>query len=123
MSTNLFVATLTLAVFLPVMAVSYLKPILVKVLRGFCDADGGAEFWIRSAYLLAVCGTLLLTLTFGRFDEVAHPTEILRRSLWLVFAGVFATVAFIASNVWSQVRRVLETPARGVATKPTGSAS
>jgi hypothetical protein len=57
MNISLFVGSISLAVLLPVMAVSYLRPILVKVLKGFCDADGGAEFWVRSAYLLAYCGT------------------------------------------------------------------
>lgn len=101
-----FVCSLALALSLPVVAVRYLEPILVKVLRGLCDAEGGAEFWIRSAYLLAVSGTLVLQLSFGRFDAGDDPVDVLRRTLWLALAGVFVTVAFIASRVWGQVSRL-----------------
>lgn len=104
MSTFLFFLSLAVGVAGPVVAVSYLRPILVKVLVGLCDADGGAEFWVRSAYLLAVCGTELLMLSFGVFNTDADLVSSLRRDLWLVMAGVFVTIAFIANTVWSQVR-------------------
>lgn len=107
MNTTLFLISLALAVLGPLVAVTYLRPILMRVLRSLCDADGGAEFWIRSAYLLAVCGTLLLMLTFGEFREGASVVDTLRRALWLVFAGVFTTAAIIAKQVWSQVRTLL----------------
>ncbi len=104
MNLTLFALALLASIIGPVLAVTYLKPILEKVLTGLCDASGGAEFWIRCAYLLAVCGSLLLTLTFGLFDERTSAAESLRRTLWLVSAGIFFTVALISRNVWSQVR-------------------
>jgi quinol-cytochrome oxidoreductase complex cytochrome b subunit len=105
MSANLFFVSLLIALVGPVIAISYLKPILYKVLRMLCDADGGAEFWIRCAYLLAVSGTLLLMLTFGEFNDKHDVIDAVRRSLWLVMAGVFVTVAIISRNVWTQVRQ------------------
>jgi hypothetical protein len=99
--------SLTLAVVGPLLAITYLRPILIRVLRSLCDADGGAEFWMRSAYLLAVCGTMLLMLSFGEFREDASVVDTLRRALWLVFAGVFITVGIIAKQVWAQVREIL----------------
>ncbi|MEK8031351.1 hypothetical protein AACH06_11030 [Ideonella sp. DXS29W] len=108
----IFASSLTLAVCLPIVAVRYLEPILAKVLRGLCDADGGAEFWIRSAYLLAVTGTVVLQLTFGRFEDGADPVDVLRRTLWLVLAGIFVTVAFIASRVWHQVSQMMRIDVR-----------
>ena len=107
MSTSLFFLSLALGVAGPIVAIRYLRPILVKVLVGLCDADGGAEFWVRSAYLLAVSGTELLMLTFGLFDAQSDLVNSLQRDLWLVMAGVFVTIAFIARNVWSQVRNRL----------------
>jgi hypothetical protein len=107
MNITLFLLSLSVAVLGPLVAISYLRPILVKVLHTLCDADGGAEFWVRSAYLLAVCGTLLLMLSFGEFRQDASVVDTLRRALWLVFAGVFATVAAIANQVWGQVRELL----------------
>jgi len=103
--TTLFSVSLLIAVVGPVVAISYLKPILYKVLHMLCDADGGAEFWIRCAYLLAVSGTLLLMLSFGEFSDRSTAIDAMRRSLWLVMAGVFATVAIISRNVWTQVRQ------------------
>lgn len=105
MSANLFFVSLLIALIGPVVAITYLKPILYKVLRMLCDADGGAEFWIRCAYLLAVSGTLLLMLTFGEFNDRSSVIDTVRRSLWLVLAGVFVTVAIISRNVWTQVRQ------------------
>lgn len=106
MSTTLFVLSITLALIGPWLAITYLRPILFKVLRGLCEADGGAEFWIRSAYVLALCGTLLLMLSFGEFREDATVVDTLKRALWLVLAGVFGTVWFITRQVWGQVREV-----------------
>lgn len=108
MNTTLFLLSLTIAIAGPLLAISYLKPILIKVLQSLCNAEGGAEFWVRSAYLLAVCGTLLLMLTFGEFREEASVVDTLRRALWLVFAGVFTTVAMISRQVWGQVRTMLD---------------
>lgn len=108
MNTALFLLSLTIAIIGPLLAISYLKPILIKVLQSLCNAEGGAEFWVRSAYLLAVCGTLLLMLTFGEFREEASVVDTLRRALWLVFAGVFTTVAMISRQVWGQVRTMLD---------------
>lgn len=107
MNANLFFVSLLIALVGPVIAITYLRPILYKVLRMLCDADGGAEFWIRCAYLLAVSGTLLLMLTFGEFSNRHDVVDTVRRSLWLVLAGVFLTVAIISRNVWTQVRQWL----------------
>ncbi|MFY9479542.1 MAG: hypothetical protein WAQ08_18030 [Aquabacterium sp.] len=104
MNAMLFSASLLIAVAGPIIALSYLRPILLKVLRSFCDADGGAEFWVRSAYLLAVSGTVFLCLVFGRFDPEASTVDTLRRALLIVIAGVFVTAAFIATRVWGQVQ-------------------
>jgi hypothetical protein len=108
MNTSLFLVSLLIAIVGPLLAISYLKPILIKVLQSLCNAEGGAEFWVRSAYLLAVCGTLLLMLTFGEFREGSSTVDTLRRALWLVFAGVFTTVAMISREVWAQVRQTLD---------------
>ncbi len=108
MDTKLFLLALSIAVLGPVVAISYLRPILNKVLAGLCDADGGAEFWIRCAYLLAVSGTLVLMLVFGHFDSGHSIVDALRRALLLVVVGVFASVALISRNVWSQVNELLK---------------
>ena len=42
MNTTLFLISLALAVLGPLIAVTYLRPILTRVLGSLCDADGGA---------------------------------------------------------------------------------
>jgi hypothetical protein len=107
MSLSLFLVSVAIAIVAPLVVVRYLRPILVKVLQGLCDADGGAEFWVRCAYILAVSGTLLLVLVFGEFGEDVTMVDALRRAFVCVFLGVFVTVSMIARNIWSQVRVVL----------------
>jgi cytochrome c biogenesis factor len=123
MSPNLFFISLLIALVGPVIAIGYLKPILYKVLRMLCDAEGGAEFWIRCAYLLAVSGTLLLMLTFGEFNDRNDVIDAVRRSLWLVMAGVFVTVAIIARNVWTQVRHWIAAQELAAHVSAAGSAA
>ena len=127
MNAYMFMLSLFIGVVGPAIAIRYLRPILTKVLQGLCDAEGGAEFWIRCAYLLAICGTLLLILTFGEFTSGADPVSSLRRSLLLVFAGVFLTVGIISRNVWTQVRqwllRDIAMPASAAGTLPAGENS
>lgn len=106
MDITLFAVSLLIAIAGPIVAIAYLRPILLKVLRAFCDAEGGAEFWVRSAYLLAVTGTVFMSLVFGQFDPDAGTVDALRRSLLIVIAGVFVTVAFIATRVWGQVQQI-----------------
>jgi len=107
MNLDLFLLSLLVGVAGPAVAIRYLRPILAKVMLALCDTDGGAEFWIRCAYLLAICGTLLLILTFGHFDLKTDPVDVIRRVLLLDFMGVFLTVAIISRNVWKQVRQWL----------------
>jgi hypothetical protein len=107
MNLNLFLLSLLVGVAGPAIAIRYLRPILAKVMLALCDTDGGSEFWIRCAYLLAICGTSLLILTFGHFEFNSDPVEVLRRVLLLVFMGVFISVAIISRNIWQQVRQWL----------------
>ena len=66
-----FALTLAIAVLGPLLAIGYLKPILLVVLDSLCveplPGQVGAHFWVRSAYVLAIAGTLVLALTFGNF--------------------------------------------------------
>ena len=107
MDTALFTVSMILATFVPILAIRYLSPILQRVLRGLCDADGGSEFWVRCAYLMAVSGTLVLTLVFGSFDPGSSLVDTLRRTLAITLFSVFATVTIISFKVWSQVQQWL----------------
>lgn len=107
MNTLNFAITLLLAACGPVLAIRYLQPILLKVLRAQCpDGGEGAEFWLRCAYVLAVCGSLLLALSFGNYHDQDLP-HTLERALQLVALGSFVAVAFIARQVWKPTRTAL----------------
>lgn len=107
---SLFAAAMLLALAGPLLALRYLRPILMRVLGQLCNAsDSAAEFWMRSAYLLAASGSGILMLIWGNFSADADPVQVLRQSLLLVLGGVFLSVALIARNVWRQVLALLET--------------
>lgn len=114
-----FSLSIALAVFGPLVAVAYMRPILIKVLRGLCDADGGAEFWVRTAFVLAISGTLMLTLAFGRLDVSDSWMDVLRRSIWLVALGVFITVGIISGKVWAQVQPMTPAARAAAAAAPS----
>jgi hypothetical protein len=109
MDTTVFLLCLACAIAAPVLAVAYLRSMLMRVLNGLCNADGSAEFWIRCATLLATTGSVLLLTLFGDFDPGTPLSSALRRALLLTMAGVFASVAVISRNVWNQVRPMLPT--------------
>jgi hypothetical protein len=107
MDSLLFLITVTIALLGPIVAITYLRPILRKVLVSLCDNADGAEFWIRCAYILAISGTLTLSLCLGQFDTTDSMVEAVRRAMLLVLIGIFITVAFISYSVWDQVQQNL----------------
>ena len=110
MDISIFLASLGAAILAPVLALAWLRPILLRVLRGLCDAEGTAEFWIRCATLLATSGTVLLVTIAGEFGDDVTLVGALRRVLFLTTAGVFASVAIISRNVWNQARIAMPAP-------------
>ena len=108
-----FVITLAIAVLGPIVAIGYLQPILLVVLDSLCveplPGKVGAHFWVRSAHVLAIAGTLVLALTFGDF----HGTllDAVHRALWLTAAGCFVSIAVITRRVWAPVQARLAKPA------------
>jgi hypothetical protein len=108
-----FVVTLLIALLGPVLAIGYLQPILLVVLDALCveplPSKVGAHFWVRSAYVLAIAGTLVLALTFGEF--YGSLLDALRRALWLAAAGSFLSIALITRRVWAPVQARLTKPA------------
>ena len=108
-----FVVTLLIALLGPVLAIGYLQPILLVVLDALCveplPGKVGAHFWVRSAYVLAIAGTLVLALTFGEF--YGSLLDALRRALWLAAAGSFLSIALITRRVWAPVQARLAKPA------------
>lgn len=108
-----FALTLGIAVLAPVVAISYLRPILLVVLDSLCPAPlpgkAGAHFWVRSAYVLAIAGTVVLALLFGAFDGGA--LQAVHRALLLSAGGCFLSIATIARRVWAPVRASLASAA------------
>ncbi|MDO5290766.1 MAG: hypothetical protein Q4F13_14205 [Pseudomonadota bacterium] len=102
---SLLLTAMAVATAAPLLAVSYLRPILRRVLQHLCPDEGVADFWLRCCQLLALCGSLVLTLLLGHFGAGQPLAEVLHRSLLLAAGGVFLSVGFIARSVWSQVRR------------------
>lgn len=92
-------------------ALLYLRGITRRVLRLQCGTDDGAEFWLRSADVLAMAGSMILVLAFAGGPQ-ADWVQQLRLVLALALGGVFVAVVLVASNVW---RRLPPPPAATVA--------
>ncbi len=120
-----FCMTLFIAVLGPLLAIGYLRPILLVVLDSLCTeplpGQVGAHFWVRSAYVLAIAGTLVLALTFGEFN--GSLLDALHRALWLAAAGCFVSIAIITRRVWAPVRERLAQPRAAASLGPVAVAA
>jgi hypothetical protein len=103
MSIELFYASLALTFATVGGALFYLRSITRRVLVEQCGSDLGAEFWLRSADVLALTGSLILVLTFGGAAPTADWVQQLRLVLGLALTGIFITVVLVASGVWRSV--------------------
>lgn len=112
-----FALTLLIALIGPIVALRYLQPILIPVLDSLCTAPlpgaAGAHFWLRTAYVLAVAGTLVLALLFGNFE--GEPLAAVHRALLLTAAGCFVSISSVARRVWLPVGRALTVPPKAIA--------
>lgn len=100
MSLELFLFSLALTLATVGTALLYLRGITRRVLTLQCGTDTGAEFWLRSADVLALAGSLILVVTFGGVLPGADWVQQLRLVLGLALTGLFATVVLVASSVW-----------------------
>jgi hypothetical protein len=108
-ATTLFLLSLGISALLPLAALRWLQPLLLRVLQGLCDADGSAEFWLRTTQVLAVTGSLVLLLSFGQFEAGIDTVDALRRTLWLSLAATFVSVALVSRNVWRRIPGITTT--------------
>lgn len=110
MNTSLFFANLALALTVTTIAMLYLRRATRKVILELCHTDAGAEFWLRSTDVMAYSGVLLLVVLLGDMSGTDWARS-LRTTLSLTLAGLFFTVMFVASNVWTTVRAKHSAPA------------
>ena len=98
-----FASTLLFAIAVVSIAMLYLRHATRQVIVELCKSDAGAEFWLRSADILAYSGALMLVLIFGKTTITQDIVEALRITLILTLGGIFVTVMFVATNVWRTV--------------------
>jgi hypothetical protein len=103
MSLELFIAALVLTLATVGTALVYLRGITRRVLVMQCHTDEGAEFWLRSADVLALAGSLILVLAFGGVAPNDDWVQQLRLVLGLALAGIFVTVVLVTSGVWRNI--------------------
>ncbi len=99
----IFVSTLLFTIAVVTVAMLYLRRTTRQVIIELCKSDAGAEFWLRSADILAYSGALMLVLVFGNTTSTEDWVEALRLTLILTLTGIVITVAFVARNVWRTV--------------------
>lgn len=100
MSLELFIVSIALTLATVGAALLYLRSITRRVLVLQCGHDTGAEFWLRSADVLALAGSLVLVLAFGGSAAGSDWVQQMRLVLGLALSGIFVTVVLVASNVW-----------------------
>lgn len=100
MSIEQFFASLALTLGTVGAALLYLRGITHRVLLAQCGSEAGADFWLRSADVLALAGSLILVLVFGGTLPGADWVQQARLVLGLALAGVFVTVVLVARSVW-----------------------
>jgi hypothetical protein len=98
-----FLTMLLLAVAVITVAMLYLRRITRQVVTELCQSDAGAEFWLRSADIMAYSGTLMLVLIFGNSSNACDWVEAIRYTLISTLAGLCLTVAFVSRNVWRTI--------------------
>ncbi len=103
MEFQLFITMLLFTIALVTLAMLYLRRTTRAVIVELCHSETGAEFWLRSADVLAYSGSLMLVLIFGNTTETQDWVEAIRMTLILTLAGLFLTVIFVSRNVWRSV--------------------
>lgn len=103
MKITLFFATLSLTVLVVTIAMLYLRRTTRRVINELCQSDAAAEFWLRSADILAYSGSIMLVLIFVNATNTEDLIEVIRVTLILTLSGLFITVMFVARNVWRSV--------------------
>ena len=98
-------SSLLVAFFVPLLVLRYLRNILCRVIDLLCPAPGSSEFWWRVIVVMALTGSVLLTLMFGSNDETMGAVDFLRHTLLLTTLAIFGSVAFIVSRIWSQITK------------------
>jgi len=100
MNVELFLTSLALTLAVVGAALIYLRGITRRVLKELCASDAGAEFWLRTADVLALAGSLILVIAFGGAASSSDAVTQIRLALGLALAGVFIAVVLVSSNVW-----------------------
>ena len=103
MKLTLFIATLSITVLVVSIAMLYLRSTTRRVINELCQFDAAAEFWLRSADILAYSGSIMLVLICGNASNIDDLIEVVRLTLILTLSGLFITVMFVARNVWRSV--------------------
>jgi hypothetical protein len=110
MKIELFLTSLALTLAVVGAALIYLRSITRRVLRELCTSDAGAEFWLRTADVLALAGSLILVIAFGGAASSSDVVTQIRLTLGLALAGVFVAVVLVSSGVWRNVSADAATP-------------
>lgn len=105
MTLHLFLLTLLVCIATVTVAMLYLRSATQNVIVELCGTRAAANFWLRSADILAYSGSLMLVLIFSS-SHTESVAETIRLSLILSLAGIFLTVAFVTKSIWKRVANI-----------------
>lgn len=123
MQIELFFVSLALTLAIVMLPMLYLRSVTRSVLMELCErSEISAEFWLRTANVLALTGSLMLVLMFGKTS--GDWVDCVRITLILALIGVFITVMFVSSNIWRRVAvATTATNAVGASTIPPAASA
>lgn len=108
MTLEIFFTVLTMTVGVVCIALAYLRDITRTVIREQCESGAGAEFWVRSADVLALSGSMMLVLAFGVDATEINWLQSIRMAMLCSFGGLFISVLFVSTSIWRNVPRANE---------------
>lgn len=109
MNPTAFLLSLGIAIAAPWLLLHYMVPALRRAATAHpCSANEGLDFWLVTLHWLAILGTLTLVLGFGEFRASADLLDVLRRTLWLVTAGLFISLAIMSRVFWRAIRHHMQ---------------
>lgn len=109
MNPTVFLLSLGVAIAAPWLLLHSMIPALRRAAAAHpCSASEGLQFWLVTLRWLAMLGTLTLVLAFGEFRAGADLLDVLRRTLGLVAAGLFISLALMARVFWRAIRHGMQ---------------
>lgn len=116
MELQILLLSLFVALFFPLLVLSYLHKVLRSLLTSVCGSSDAADFWFRCIQILAVSGSVILVIGLVPSHSGVNWLQVIRSTLIWTSIGIFVAVAIVANSVWSNIVRPALAPVKNRST-------